>query len=379
MRIAHLIDALGWGGAQTLLLTFAESAQKYDVETMVIGVKPDRKKSPLPDLIRENGARVISLTHRKIYDPAAVPTIVRLLKKEKIELVHTHLSHSNIYGCFAGKIVHIPSVATLHNTHTNTYSTWRIRQSLEHCCLRYGVTRVIAVGQNVAAAYSSIVDPNKLDIIPNAVKSGKKISQEKKNALRSELMMGDSSRVLIVAVGRLTEQKGYYDMLTAFAQVCRQRTNTFLAIIGLGHLDEKLKEYASALNIMKNVHFVGSRADVPEILAASDIFLNASHWEGLSIAMLEAMAAGLPVIATKVGDAEKLLANGGGVLVDAKDVQSLTVALVHLLDDQATRHLMGNLAKEFVEENYSADVWFEKLLATYSRAISDYKIGVNPN
>ncbi len=367
MKVAHLIDALGWGGAQTLLLTFAKTAHYFDVETVVIGVKPDASRSPLPEMLEKAGAQVVVFPFTKIYDPRAVPTIAEFLKKEHIDVIQTHLSHANIYGCMAGGIAHIPRIATLHNTRARSQGRTGMRQSMEHYCLRNGATRVVAVGQNVAKAFSNVVKPDRIDVIPNAVTPGIRLCNEERQALRAELVE-DPARPLLVAVGRLTAQKGYEDMLNAFALAVKAHPQAALAIIGAGELEAELKDQIHSLGLERNIYLIGPRSDVPRLLAASDIFLNSSLWEGLSIAMLEAMEAGLPVVATRVGDAEKLLSNGNGLLVEANHVEAFAVALTRLLGNSDERSSMGRSARKFVDENYSARAWFEKLLHTYDRA-----------
>lgn len=371
MKIAHLIDTLiSWGGAQTLLLTFAEMAKKFDVETVIVSARTERWENPIADLLRSHGVKVTMFNFKKLYDVRAVPAIARLLKQEQVDVVQTHLSHSNIYGCLAGKLSGIPSVATLHNEKTVAYSRLRIRQSLEHYCLGHCTTRVVAVGQNVAMAYSSIVDSNKIDVIHNAVMPGVFLTDQERLSLRRELI-GNPDHSLIVAVGRLSEQKGYFDMLEAFSRVSAQQPKARLVIIGDGRLSKEIKSHANSLDLSMSVLFAGERDDVRRILAASDIFLNTSHWEGLSIAMLEAMAAGLPIVATRVGDAEKLLNNGKGILVNVSDTGAVAEELEYLLTNKDDRLTIGQNAKKFVEKHYLAEAWFEKLLGTYARVKQD--------
>ncbi len=180
--------------------------------------------------------------------------------------------------------------------------------------------------------------------------------------------MGDSNGILVLAVGRLLFQKGYHDMLLAFAQVQKRFPDTFLVIVGVGDLLETLVEFSQSLGLSGNVKFLGARGDVPRLLAAADVFVNSSHWEGLSIAMLEAMAAGLPIVATSVGDAAILLSTGCGYLVSAKDSKAFAQALENLISDSETMRKMGDIAREYVKKNYTADLWLDKLLLCYSRA-----------
>ena len=209
-----------------------------------------------------------------------------------------------------------------------------------------------------------------MDVIPNAVESGYPLSTQERNEIRTKLT-GDPGKTLLIAVGRLTEQKGYTDMLAAFAKVRESHSEALIVIVGVGPLAESLKEYSQNLGLSNYVRFLGARTDVPKLLAASDIFLNSSYWEGLSIAMLEAMAAGLPVIATAVGDAEHLLATGGGSLVNAHDPSSLAEEINCLLENPDNMHAMGQVARSFVEKNYAADPWMDKLLKTYDQAKRD--------
>lgn len=370
MKVAHLIDSLSWGGAQALLLTFAKTARQFDVQTFILGVYPSKSKSPLPKLLEGAGAKVVIFPFTKLYDPRAVPTIAEFLRKEKIDIIQTHLAHANIYGSMAGKIANIPSVVTLHNTKARSHGRLGIREVVQRYCLRNAATRVIAVGQNVANAFSTVVDNDRIDIIPNAVTTDTEIAQDERNTIRIELV-GDSACPILIAVGRLTAQKGYSNMLNAFAMVMKSHPKSTLVIVGGGNLEGEISQQVASLGLENNVRLTGPRPDVPRLLAASDIFLNSSLWEGLSIAMLEAMAAGLPVVATSVGDAERLLSSGGGLLVKERDEQAFADAVIHLLDNPKKCTAMGQSARGFVEKNYSASVWFEKLLNTYAHARKD--------
>lgn len=367
MRVAHIIDGLGWGGAQKLLLTFTETASRRGIDTLVISLKPERNKADVPERLKAAGAKVIQLSYRKLFDPRAIPVLVSLLKNEQASVVHTHLSHSNILGSLAAKAVGIPAVSTLHNTRATVRTKLSMRIKIERYCLRGLTARVIAVGENVADVYRPLLGERALDVIPNAVSAGLRIDAQKRKAIRTELM-GNSDRTLAIAVGRLQLQKGYRDMLSAFAQVHELHPRAFLIIVGVGSLLDSLTEYCQSLGISDHVRFLGARGDVPELLAAADVFVNSSHWEGLSIAMLEAMAAGLPVVATAVGDAEILLSTGGGLLAEAQNPDAFARALTGMLDDPEKMCAMGRTARDYVERNYSAEAWLDKLMDCYTLA-----------
>lgn len=371
MKVIHIIDALGWGGAQKLLLTFAETANQRGIETIVISLRTDKNKSDIPEMLKARGAKVITLSYQKIFDPRTLPVLISLLKNEQADIVHTHLSHANILGCLAAKAVNVPAVATLHNTRNSEAGNLNLRFRIERFCLRNMATRVIAVGEKVADVYRDLIRKDLLDIIPNSVSFGQRISLQKRTAIRTELA-GSPDRIIVIAVGRLRLQKGYDDMLTAFARVHKGCHNAILVIVGVGPLFDSLKERTGSLGISEHVRFLGARDDVPQLLAAADVFVNSSHYEGLSIAMLEAMAAGLPVVATNVGDAEVMLAAGGGLLVDAQNPDAFARVLEILLIDSEKMRSMGQVARECVERNYTADAWLDKLLACYALAQKKY-------
>jgi glycosyltransferase involved in cell wall biosynthesis len=330
-------------------------------------LRSNKNKTDIPDLLRVRGAKVTELSYRKLFDPRTIPTLMILLKKERPDIVHTHLSHANILGSVAASAVNIPVVATLHNTHSSGTGKLDLRSRIERYCLRNLTTRVIAVGEKVADVYRPLIKNDRLDVIPNSVSVGQVISLQKRAAIRTEIA-GDPTRTIVIAVGRLRLQKGYYDLLTAFAQAHKRCPDAFLVIVGVGSLLDSLIEHSQSLGISEQVRFLGARDDVPQLLAAVDLFVNSSHFEGLSIAMLEAMAAGLPVLATRVGDAEVLLSKGSGLLVEAQNPVAFANALESLLINPEKLLSMGKVARACVENNYTADGWLDKLLTCYALA-----------
>ncbi len=367
MKVAHIIDALGWGGAQKLLLIYTETARRRGLDTLVISIRTERNETDIPELLKGNGAEVIELKCEKLYDPRTIPTLMFLLRKKHVDIVHTHLSHAIILGGIAAKAMHIPTVATLHNPRISETGRLNLRKKLELFSLRNMAARVIAVGENVATAYRPILGNAVIDVISNSVSLGRGISLEQRTLIRTGLA-GNPDRIIVLAVGSLRVVKGYFDMLSAFAQVNKQNPLVFLVIIGIGDLMESLVEYTKSLGMADHVRFLGARGDVTEILASVDVFVNSSYSEGLSIAMLEAMAAGLPVVATSVGDAGVLLATGGGLLVEARNPDSFAAALESLIIDLTKMRIVGQRARECVEKNYASDAWLDKLLTCYSLA-----------
>ncbi|MBU1660371.1 MAG: glycosyltransferase, partial [Chloroflexi bacterium] len=150
----------------------------------------------------------------------------------------------------------------------------------------------------------------------------------------------------------------------AFAALHQKIPAAYLIIVGGGTLYDQLSEQVAALKLEKHTQLLGARTDVPRLLAASDIYVNASHREGLPLAILEAMSAGLPVVATGVGGVPELV-GGRGILVPPRRPEAFTAALVSLLNDPARQRSLGMAARAHVNHHYAPSPWFEQILAVY--------------
>jgi glycosyltransferase involved in cell wall biosynthesis len=179
----------------------------------------------------------------------------------------------------------------------------------------------------------------------------------------------------LVMVGRLTRQKGHCYMIESMASLAARYPDLHLLILGDGELREELQAQVVRCQLGDRVHFLGNRHDVPDLLAASDIFVLPSLWEGLSMALLEAMASGLPVVASAVsGSVQAVLPGETGLLVPAADVPELTKAIGQLLDHPARAQAMGVAAKRRVEQEFSAKRQADEHLALYRRLLAGSEI-----
>jgi glycosyltransferase involved in cell wall biosynthesis len=201
-------------------------------------------------------------------------------------------------------------------------------------------------------------------VVPNSVELPPRVSSEERRAIRTELA-GNPDDPLVITVGRLTPQKGYKDLLAAFSRVARDFPHTRLLIVGQGRLHAELQRRIAELGLEQQVQMLGLRTDVPHLLAASDIYVNSSLWEGLSEAMLEAMAAGLPVVATAVGDAPWVVVDGAGCLAPPGQPERLAEALSELLADPERRHRFGAAARQYALCNHDPSAWAGRILDIY--------------
>lgn len=367
MRIAHIIDSLAWGGAQKLLVTFAETASQRDISLTIIVLDPNDDGAPFLADLEKMAIRVVTFHARRLFNLPRFYKLVRFLAQEQFDLVHTHLNYANILGTLAGRLTGTPTVTTLHNTRIGLNPI--ARKKIERRVLQKLTNQLIVVGQQAATIQQPQFPGKTLPVVPNAVAPIPPLPESERAALRTKLT-GDASRPLLISVGRLTIQKGVDDLLTAFAQICRQQPPAALIIVGSGSIMAYLNLQIKTLGLENNAWLLGGRSDVPRLLAASDLYVSASHTEGLPVAMLEAMSAGLPVVATGVGDVPVVLTPHSGVVVPPQEPDQLAQAVSHLLANMEKLPMMGAAARKHVALHYSPEIWLDQLLAIYQEVLT---------
>jgi glycosyltransferase involved in cell wall biosynthesis len=215
--------------------------------------------------------------------------------------------------------------------------------------------RIIAVSEHVRRGIIKRVgvDPVDVTTIVNGIDVTRFSGGGARTRCREEFGVPDGSR-LIGVVARLTPEKDHATLLEAFAIVSAQRSDVVLAIVGDGPTLAEAKETARRLGIEGLVRFTGSRLDVPDILSAFDLFAMSSKEEGLGITLIEAMAAGLPVVATAAGGIPEIVQDGvTGFIVPPGDSQGLADALLRGLSDDARGREMGEAGRRRAVERFS--------------------------
>jgi glycosyltransferase involved in cell wall biosynthesis len=364
MRVLQLISSLKTGGAQKLQETFVGAVRGRPVELTVASLQADAGSTIL-EALQAQGQRVVHLPGKKLLDVGRFQKLLRFLRQEKFDVIQSHLTYANILAAAAGRLTGIPVIGTLHNVRIEAKHYHPLREGLmETLALRFGARAVIAVGEQVAEAYRPRLRGQRLVVIPNAVAPIPPLPAAERLALRRSLT-GSTARPLLLAVGRLSVQKGFADLLDAFAEIHAAHPDAFLAIAGAGELQGELTARLEWLGLAGHASLLGGRGDVPQLLRASDIFVSSSLWEGLPIAVLEAMSAGLPVVATQVGEVPFTVVEGTGLLVPPGQPQHLAAALQTLLADSAKREAMGRAALAHVERHHSPGHWLDQHLTLY--------------
>jgi glycosyltransferase involved in cell wall biosynthesis len=363
MRVAIVIDSLQTGGAQKLLTSFAAQASKKGIEPVVVNLRQGNSAA-IQNAIESNGVKVFTITARSLFSIRRLRWLIWFFNQRQIDIVHAHLLYANILASLAGRLAGIPVVCTLHSTHTE--QGWRLRliKTLEDVCLRNFATRILAVGQEVAAAHLGRYRKRSVDIIPNAIPEPDDVPGQTRARLRSELA-ADSSHLIIITVGRFEPSKGYHDMVEAFKLLQKKNCKSKLLMVGSGSLHDSIRSQVEASDLRQSVILAGERHDIPQLLASSDIFASSSHREGLPLSLLEAMMAELPIVATSVGDIPNVVTEEMGIVVPPRQPEELAAALEQLAASPERRREMGRAARDRARRDYSLDMWMKRLVHLY--------------
>jgi glycosyltransferase involved in cell wall biosynthesis len=377
MRIAQMLDTLYWGGAQRMQLFLVETLRPLGIEITVIDLS-DSSDSPVPSILRAAGAEVVSYSFDVLFSPGEFLRLTKFLRAQKFDLLHTYLTYSNIVGPFAGKLSGTPVIASIRNADYGFKEYSARRKAIETFTLRYLADRIMPNGNAVAEFTNKRLEGSRhLDVIPNAVDTYPPLTEAERFILRVELV-GDASRAFILSVGRLSTAKGFHDLLDAFAVVHSLHPEAALVIAGGGKMHEELQNHIHKLGLTDHAFLLGTRNDTLRLMAAADIYVNSSHWEGTPVTVLEAMAAGLPIVATNVGENRHLLASNAGIVVPPEEPASLAAAINRLLESKKLRIELGQAANERVKTHYSREIWRRKLLELYATVTPKAHEYLNP-
>ena len=311
----------------------------------------------------------ISKKRLRKFQPWAVLKLANIIKERKIDIVHCQRHKPTVYGTLAAYMVDgqpkvIGHVRGLHRTRN-------FRRRLVNRLLSGRISRVIAVS---AAVRDDIISHNSKSFAAKVVAIYNGIDEQlfihsnlTREAARARIGIPDNKVFVYGTVGRLVETKGQSILLQAFAKVYEQCPQSCLVLAGGGRLESKLRGLAAELDIKESVIFLSHRHDIPEVLKAYDSFVLPSVAEGLPGALLEAMATGLPVIASRVGGVPEILNNPDlGTMVSPRSVDELASAMKGLYKTpEEHRYEIGKALRERVLEGFSKEKMVSAIAAEY--------------
>lgn len=362
LRVAHLIESDGPGGAERVVAQLASTLQAAGAENVVFVHAGG--EGWLAGELEGSGVPMEYFRQDRRLSLSCARTLQDGFRRHRITLVHSHEFAMAVYGAWASSRAGIPHVITMHG---GRYYAGRLRRRLALRAAIAGSGRTVAVSTSFAEQLSRDlgVRSGRIATIPNGVRH----EPTAPAALRQELRLGRGDR-LLVSVGNLYPVKGHRHLIDALALLAPEHPTVHVAIAGRGELEAALSTRARDLGIGDRVHLLGLRPDVAAILAAADLFVLPSLSEALPLALLEAMFAGLPIVASDVGEIPVVLDRGqAGVLVEPGSARVLAAAIDGLLRDSARAAAMGDAAARRAAAEYDVSQMVRRYVDVYQELL----------
>lgn len=371
MKVLHFISSLGYGGAERLLADLLPILKKMGVQVSVVSMTD---QVPLAVGMKKSGISVYSIDHHgTIYRIdqlwKARRKIRMILHKENPDIVHSHLYIPDILSRLTAPLK-CKLITTLHQTDPWWNEKKRLRSVvktwLDIITGKLRKIRYITISKDVGsfACQNLNIPKERVRIISNGI-----------NLLKFQFIVRDrkSNQFKIIQVGRFYEVKGHKTSIKAFKILKHYYPDAKLIFVGVGPLLRIIEHEVKDLQLEEAVEFKGVRDDVQELLQQADVFWMPSEWEGLPIACLEAMACGLPVIASSVGGLQELVLDGKtGYLIERGSFEQLTEKTIEILSNSSLAMQMGLAGRQRVEQFYS----IEETAKNYVKAYKDLLEGI---
>ncbi len=256
-------------------------------------------------------------------------------------------------------------MVTIHNAVLDLGRAGWLKQIAFDRALRRA-SHVIACGERVAGAHQRRCGATPLTVATNPVPTRSPAPSDARLMIRGEMgIAGDA--IVVLSVGRMTKAKGALDLVEAFAAIPATKWRAHLVYVGTGPESLEVERRAAALGIAGRVHLLGHRDDVTSVLAAADVFASAAHLEGLPLALLEAMQAGVAVAATDVGDVGTVLAGGRGIVVQPRQTDALAAALSDLIGDAPLRAQLATASRTYLADTHDPGRWVDLHRTVYEQ------------
>jgi len=381
----HIALGLNIGGLEKVIIDLLKGTDRSRFRPIVCCISSE---NALADEAEHLGVPVILLNHiqqgRFLRKTVIVFRLAQLMEKEKIRIVHTHNPLPHLYGSLAARLVGIPVV--VHTKHGRNYPANKKRVFLNRL-LSYLTDEIVTVSKDAYDVSVNIenVKKRKVSTIINGIdvekyaqsNNGMVIKKKtRKRGTHPRPLPGGEEKTrpgnekakespfpsafrkveVIGHVARLSPEKDQCTLLKAFAIVAKRRENVTLVIAGDGQMRQELQQEAIQLGVADKVSFLGFRGDIPELLQTFDLFVLTSIKEGTSLTILEAMAAGLPVVATDVGGNPEIVEHGHtGYIVPPKHPERLADAIIEVLSDRERATTMGANGRIIAQQKYSLE------------------------
>jgi glycosyltransferase involved in cell wall biosynthesis len=354
LRVAHLMQYFAIGGLERMVEHLSVGAQSRGIESLVIGYLGN---GPIRTSLEKQGVRTVLLEGRAGLHPRLVVQLHALLRRERIDVLHTHHLGPFVYGAPAAALVGCGHVHTEHSH--ELYDTTR-RRLLG--ALMPAFAEVVAVSPEVSKYRERF--RGRCRVIQNGVPLP--VINDSARVRARTILGADEDSFVVGCAARLSVEKDHAGLLDAFARLHESEPRAILACAGAGPLADALRSQSRAMGLESQVRWLGAVDDMQSFYSALDVCALNSVREGLPLSLLEAMSFGIPVVATDVGGVGELLADGAGLTVPPRAPALLAEALRSVAADPSLAQALGRKGQARVRRNYSVDHMVDQYVQLYS-------------
>jgi glycosyltransferase involved in cell wall biosynthesis len=367
-RVLQLVLSLSPGGTERLVI---EICRRLSGGAHMSVCCLDEPGAWASDLTQE-GIEVTSLGRRGGFEPSLARAIARVVDRQRIDIIHSHHYSPFVYSALA-KLLR-PAVGLVFTEHGRlSDAPPSMKRRVVNPLLSKLPNAICAVSQDLRQhLIDSGFPARRIEVVYNGVPDLPPPTPCTRRGVRASLGVPDDD-TLILSIGRLDPVKNFPLLLCAFANVLRRDPNVWLAIVGDGPERADLEQQVRDLSLYEHVKFTGYRQDVSGLLAAADVYVNSSVFEGVSLTILEAMAAGLPVVATAVGGNPEVVAHERTGLLASSASASIADAIHRLAVDDQLRRRFGAAGRARVAQDFSMD----RMMARYAELYQMYSANRN--
>ena len=373
-RLLLLIDRLVEAGAEPVLARYAPRLVAAGFEVRVATLA-ERAHDPLAEGLAADGIAIDALPFRSLLDAGAGWRLLHHVRALRPDLIHTQLRWAHVWGTIAARLQRVPALATLHTPDAlaadrHADACGRLTSQL----LNRGAARIICVSDGLRRHYQALARPPaaKLLTLHDGIEldAYASLPARDRDTLRERLAV-PAAAPLAITVAPLRAAKGIDLMLAALELLEPRWPELHYLIVGDGEERAALAAAAASLGVAQRVRFVGGRADVPKLLGCADLFVLPSLEEALPNVLAEAMASGLPIVASAVGGVPELIEHdGNGLLVRPGDAEGLAIACHQLLASPRRRRAMATRGRQLAAERFAIDVQVARLAGLYDQLIA---------
>jgi glycosyltransferase involved in cell wall biosynthesis len=380
IRVAQVIETLGRGGAERLLVDIAHEIdrKRFTMSVYTLFRHPRTYAGALKDLGIAETCLELRGRGDILWGIARLPA---LLRREGADVVHTHLFSANIIGRLAARAVRLPVVSSLHDADYEPavlqgnpgLTPWKqgLLQHADRLAAWVSRANLVAVSEYVAdsARRRLVLGASRVEVVYNGVDTSifhPNVKDERRR-VREALGLSASTRV-VISIGRMIPTKGQGTLLEAVRLLLDRAIDVHVLLAGEGQWRSRYEALARDLGLQGRAIFLGDRADIPVLIGAADVLALPSLHEGFGLALIEALACGVPVVASRTGPMPELVRDGEtGLLIDAGSATELAASLAVILLDDDRRRRMGAVGREDAVARFSLPRMVRQLEAVYER------------